>query len=177
MNFTYDLPWNTFTGVAGALFGGWQLGSIATLSDGSPFTAVTGFRRARDQSRTIADRPDLAPGASSNPVLGGPDKYFDATATSFTLPPLGYYGNLGRNTLIAPGFANVDFTFSKTNALTERMSLNFRAEFFNLFNHANFGLPDKTIFNSNGSYRDAAGRITATANPSRQIQFGVKVSF
>ncbi|OFW40943.1 MAG: hypothetical protein A3J28_11355 [Acidobacteria bacterium RIFCSPLOWO2_12_FULL_60_22] len=175
MNFTYDFPWNNFSGVAGKLLGGWQLGTIATISDGSPFTAVTGFRRARDQSRTVADRPNLAPGASNNPVLGGPDKYFERT--SFTLPPVGFYGNIGRNTLIAPGFANLDFTLSKRTALNERMSLDFRAEFFNLLNRANFGLPDKTIFVSNGSYRGAAGRISNTVSTSRQIQFGVKLSF
>jgi hypothetical protein len=103
MNFTYDLPWNHGAGIAGKLMSGWQLGTIATLTAGQPFTAATGFSRSRDQQDKIADRPNLLPGANQNPVLGGPDKYFDPAV--FALPPAGTYGNLGRNTLVGPGVA------------------------------------------------------------------------
>ena len=61
--------------------------------------------------------------------------------------------------------------------VTERLRLDFRAEVFNLLNHANLGLPDLVIFNANGSYRGAAGNISSTQSSSRQIQFGLKLSF
>ena len=174
-NFTYDLPGSGFSGLPGKLMGGWQLGSIITANSGEPITAQTGFRRSRSQSRSVADRPNLRTGASNNPVLGGPDRYYDPNA--FELPPPGFYGNLGRNTMIGPGFVNVDMSLVKITSVGERFTTEFRAEFFNVFNHANFWLPSVTVFNSNGTVRGAAGRITRTAATSRQIQFGLKLSF
>ena len=175
-NFTFDLPGQNWSGVAGRLVGGWQVGSIVTLSTGFPFIALTGFNRSRDgNSASVADRPSLAPGASHSPVLGGPDRYFDRTA--FVLPPAGFYGNLGRNTIIGPGFANVDFTLVKIIQMAERLKLDFRAEFFNLLNRTNFGLPSNNIFQSTGAYLGAAGRISSTSSTSRQIQFGLKLIF
>jgi len=175
-NFTYDVPSSDWTGVTQTLLGGWQVGTILTVQDGIPFTArVGGFSRSGDLARSIADRPDLRPGADKNPVLGGPDQYYDPSA--FLLQPAGFYGNLGRNTLIAPGLANLDFNVLKQISLTERTRLDFRAEFFNLLNRANFGLPDRNVFQSNGQVRGAAGRISDTTTTSRQIQFGLKLVF
>ena len=108
-------------------------------------------------------------------MLGGPDRYFDPNA--FELPLPGFYGHLGRNTLIGPGFVNVDLSLVKITPVGERVKTEFRAEFFNLLNHANFFAPSLAIFNRNGTVRGAAGRITATTNTSRQIQFGLKLSF
>jgi len=63
--------------------------------------------------------------------------------------------NVGRNTIIGPGFANVDLTLDKTTAITERLRMNFRAEFFNIMNHANFGLPSNIVFtNASGARGD-----------------------
>ena len=138
-------------------------------------TVLSGFNRSRNQANTFADRPNLRPGASNNPVLGGPDRYYDPNA--FELPPPGQYGNLGRNTLIGPGFWDVDFSLVKITPVGERLKAEFRAEFFNILNHANFGLPSLATFNTDGTVRGAAGRITSTANTSRQIQLGLKVSF
>ncbi len=174
-NFTYDLSLNSFSGAAGKLLGGWQVGGIATFSDGTPFTVLTGFNRSRDQANITADRPNLRAGASNNPVLGGPDKYFDSSV--FVLPDPGFYGNLGRDTVTAPGFSSVDFTLVKVTGITETTKLDFRAEFFNLLNRANFGLPSNIAFNSNGTTRTAAGRISSTTSTSRQIQFGLKLVF
>jgi hypothetical protein len=174
-NLTYDLPGSGLSGIAGKVIGGWQLGGILTANTGEPMTIQTGFSRSRNQNATNADRPNLRPGASDNPVLGGLDRYFDPNA--FELPLPGFYGNLGRNTLIGPGFVNVDLSLVKITPVGERLRTEFRAEFFNLLNHANFWVPSLTVFSSNGTVRGAAGRITSTANTSRQIQFGMKLSF
>lgn len=173
-NLTYDLPWQHAAGAA-KWIGGWQVSGIATLSDGMPFTALTGFNRSQNKQNTVSDRPNLLPGKSKNPIRGGPDKYFDTGA--FVLPQPGFYGNMGRNTLITPGFATVDFTLAKVMPVTERTKLDFRAEFFNLLNRANFGLPSNKIFNSSGAVQGTAARITSTVNTSRQIQFGLKLLF
>ena len=175
LNFTYDLPGHNLTGLTGKFLGGWQLSGIATVQSGTPFTVQTGFSESRNQGNEAVDRPNLRSGASNNPVLGGPNRYYDSTV--FVLPPLGFYGNVGRDTAIAPGFGTADFILAKAFLLSERVRLDFRAEFFNLFNRANFGLPDGNIFNTNGSYRGAAGSISSTVSSSRQIQFGLKLSF
>lgn len=124
------------------------------------------------------DRPNLAPGASNNPVLGGPDQYFDPTA--FEFPEAGFYGNLGRNTLIGPGFANFDFSVFKNTAepaISEQFQIQFRVEFFNLFNRVNFGEVSERLFTSRGGRRGSAGRISSTTTTSRQIQMGLKILF
>ena len=123
-------------------------------------------------------RPDLIPGESNNPVLGGPDRYFDLS--SFTPAPNDRYGNVGRNTLIGPGFANVDFSLVKNfpvPRVSEEFNIAFRGEFFNVFNRANFTLPRTTAFSSSGRADSRAGRITETVSTSRQIQLGLKMTW
>ena len=118
---------------------------------------------------------DLAPNRSNNPVLGGPDKYFDSTA--FLLPPLFVYGNLGNATLIGPGLVTLDWSMSKNTSISERMALLFRAEIFNLLNRPNFAIPNTGIFNANGTYNDSAGVVQSTTTNAREIQFGLKLTF
>lgn len=168
-NFTYDLPGASLGGAAGTVLGGWQMSSIISANTGEPFTGQIGSNNSRNRIGRNADRPNLRPGASNNPVLGGPDQYYDPSA--FELPELGFYGNLGRNTLIGPGFFNLDMSLVKNTRIGERIGVEFRAEFFNLLNRANFGTPDVGVFSG------SAGRITYTINTSRQIQFGTKISF
>ncbi len=156
---------------------GWQLNSIGTLASGNPFSVVVGFDRARAafQAGTSPQRPDLAAGFSNNPILGGPDRYFDPSA--FALPAAGFYGNLGRNTLIGPGLANLDAALNKRFRLREGLDLQFRAEMFNLANHPNFAIPSqRTVFSASGRV-GSAGRITSTLTTSRQIQLGLKLIF
>ncbi len=177
-NLGVQLPFGTdrpipLTGVANAVLGGWEVNSILTLSTGNPAeitmgttasTILLGGRR----------RPDLIAGGNNNPVLGGPDKYFDAS--QFTTPNPQMYGNVGRNTLIGPGFANVDLSLVKTvQVKTYRVSL--RGEMYNVLNRANFGLPDTNVINGKGVANGGAGRITSTAAPARQIQFGIRLDW
>jgi hypothetical protein len=138
---------------------------------------VVGFDRARArfQAGTSPQRPDLVAGRSTNPILGGPDRYYDPSA--FSLPEAGFYGNLGRNTLTGPGLMNFDVSIGKRFRISERVGLQFRTEAFNFFNHANFAIPSqRTVFSSNGPV-GSAGRITSTSTPARQIQFGAKLIF
>jgi hypothetical protein len=110
--------------------------------------------------------------------LGTPELWFDPCA--FIPQPLGTFGNLGRNTLIGPGRSTVDFLVNKHFRIREGQDLEFRSEFFNLFNHVNLADPDATtrrIFDTNGRLVGPAGKITQTTTPSRQIQFGLKYVF
>ena len=189
-NLTYDLPGQTAKGLAGRALGGWQVSGIVTIASGPPFTVLDGFNRSRDANKDNGDRPDVAPGASNNPnhgvtagcsgmatgqKLGTPNRFFDPCA--FVLQPAGFYGNAGRNTLTGPGFADVDLTLVKVIPVSERFKLDFRAEFFNIFNRANFGLPSPPLFSSNEQYLGSAGVVTNTVSTSRQIQFGLKLLF
>lgn len=137
---------------------------------------VVGFDRARArfQAGTSPQRPDLAAGASSNPILGGPDRYFDPAA--FTLPEAGYFGNLGRNTLIGPGLATTDVSLNKRIQIGA-LGLQTRLEVFNVFNRANFAIPSqRTVFTTSGPV-GSAGLVTSTTTSARQMQLGVRLSF
>ena len=181
INGIVQLPGETLSGAAGHILGGWQLGSIITVADGNPYPLRAGSDRCNCRQGTSGggssggdNRPDLIPGGNNNPVLGGPDHYFDET--QFVLQPLGYYGTLGRNTLRIPGVATVDFSMMKKTALAEGTELQFRAEIFNIFNRANFGQPSEVLFSRSGARRPS-GRITSTTTTSRQIQFALKITF
>ena len=89
----------------------------------------------------------------------------------------GIYGNVGRNTATGPGFADLDLTLVKVLSVTERFKVDFRAEFFNILNRANFGLPSPATFSSNGQNAGSAGAVTSTVSTSRQMQFGLKLFF
>ena len=190
-NFVAELPGANLTGVARHLLGGWRLNALTRLRSGPPFSAQSGF----DQQNTGegAEYPDLAPGASSNPTsgttagcagvdsgreLGTPNLYFDPCA--FAVQPEGFLGNLGRNTMFAPGVATVDFSLAKTfpvSAITEDARIEFRGEFFNLFNRPNFGLPIDDVFTRRGRVESDAGTIDETNTSARQIQFALRLTF
>ncbi len=161
-------------GVIGSVISGWQVAGIVTLASGHPFTAHVDYNISRNQAGFVEERPNLVAGRSNNPVLGGPDQYYDPTA--FELQAPGFYGNLGRNTLIGPGFTTVDFSLSKSVGLGAQRRLQIRAEVFNALNRANFGVPDDVVFAASGR-NGSAGRITDTAGAARQVQLGVKVYF
>jgi hypothetical protein len=162
--------------------GGWQFNGIATLLSGFPFTPQVGANRSEDGDTRNPDRPSINPAFTGPVVLGSPNQWFNPNA--FTLPAFGTYGNLGRATLTGPGLATLDLSLIKTTAISEKASLQFRAELFNLLNHANFGPPNAIVF-TNGTttasttpaISPTAGLITATATTSRQIQLGLKLIF
>jgi len=166
----WQLPGTGMAGAARHLLDGWQLSGIVSLADGPPTTLeVSRPRGLTNALNGRAQKPDLVPGADHNPVLGGPDQYFDKSA--FVEPTGNTIGNVGRNTLIAPGVANVDLSLTKNTSIGEYVNLQFRAEFFNIFNRANFALPNESVTGSSG------GRIDETTLTERQIQFGLRIEF
>ena len=179
VSYLYDLPHpHLSNALAAGLLSGWEASGIFSVSSGSPFPVAIGFENAPARARSPDEqRPDLVPGASNNPKLGKPERWFDPS--SFVLPPPGFFGNLGRNTTIGPGFFDVDFGLIKNmpvKTVSENFQIQFRSEFFNLLNHTNFRIPQFiTVFDAQRRRVESAGRITATSGASRQIQFGMKL--
>ena len=143
-----------------------------------------GFNRSGNLNTTSFsrhERPDVKPGCSNDPILGGPDRYWDVAC--FQLQPANTRGNLGRNTLIGPGLVSVDASLVKAFELGRGRSLQVRVECFNLPNHPNFAVPSGRVaftgVNPDGSpiLAPTWGRITSTVTTSRQIQLGAKLSF
>jgi hypothetical protein len=176
-NSTWELPFGrSLSGLARGLAYGWQVSGIFTARSGIPFSPVLGFDRARALPRSggAGQRPDIVSGCSLNPVLGGPDQYFDPNC--FALPAAGTLGNVPRNTIIGPGFMTLDMAIFKNIPFGAGRRLQFRAEGFNVTNHVNFGLPASTVFNSAGRVGNA-GQITSIVGTARQFQFGLKLEF
>ena len=175
MNALWDLPWGRESRSAAArVFGGWQIGGIVTLQSGMPFTPVLGFNNSRNRSaRNLFEVPSLKAGASNNPVLGGHERYFDASA--FELAPAGFFGNLGRNTIIGPGVALVDASVTKSVPVGP-FKAQIRVEVFNLLNRVNLGAPlADPVLLADGTPNPAAGQIRSTSTPARQVQLGMKI--
>ena len=189
---TYRLPQlSGLGGVPAKLLNGWWVSGILTAQTGLPFSLSTSGDRSR--SRGAGNTPNLRPGIDMGEItsgasagcagvtagqqLGGPVRYFDPCA--FALPEIGTLGNVGRNTLIAPGVANLDFSLVKDTALGflgEAGKLEFRTEIFNILNRANFGRPSGAVFSATTETALApAGRITGTNTTSRQIQLALKL--
>lgn len=192
-NSQYRMPWDHLlnSGLSKALFGGWAINGIWQYGSGMPLNASLGFNNSQNGDPLAPDRPNLAPGARNNPTHGAtagcggvipagqklrtPDRWYDPCA--FVLPEPGTYGNLGRNTMAGPSFNQVNFTLVKNTAIREGKNLEFRAEFFNLFNHPSFGLPQIQVFDSTRRHGGNEGVVAYTTSQGRQIQLGLKFTF
>ncbi len=169
------------------LIKGWQLLNITTLTSGPPFTVYSGVQQT-GVGLGGTDRPDLlaTPNFSTSRTVR--EDYFGMGAAndSFfqipinvpggTGPNHGRFGTLGRSTFRGPGFRDFDIALIKDTALGHRgngelANLQFRTEFFNIFNEVNFGLPSNIVLGS------GFGVISKTAGPSRQIQFSLKLNY
>lgn len=151
-------------GVGQQILGGWQVNGITILHTGFPL----GMTMATNQSGTgLTNRPNhVCGGTLSNPTVG---EWFDVTC--FTAPAVGTLGNSARTTLYGPGQVNFDVSVSKPFKIREAKELQFRAEFFNIGNHAQFSVPATALGPS------TFGKITSTVNSARQIQFALKFLF
>jgi hypothetical protein len=174
-NLSYELPFGAdSTGVAGFFAKGWQINSIITLTDGYAVSPVDSSSAQADRIGDDEDlRPDLIAGGNPNPVTGDPDRWFDVS--QFEPSKLGYFGTAERGSIITPGLATVDLSVFK-NFPVGAGRLQLRIETFNLFNRANFGTPNMTVF-INGEVNDTAGLITSTRTPGRQTQIGLRWIF
>ena len=168
---------------------GWELLSISSISSGSPFTVYSGIQQTGYGSNGV-DRPDEIAKPHLSTARKVREDYFGEGANNATAffnipihiaggsgPNEGRFGTVGRNSFRGPAFYNFDFAlikdtpFGRRKSGAERMDLQFRSEFFNLFNIVTMGLP-ANILNGSGF-----GEISRTAGNSRQIQFSLKLIY
>ena len=152
------------------MFGGWDMNMIFVKQSGLPFTPVLNA----SVSNAGASRPDrFKSGAIDNPSIA---KWFDTTlgasgTAAWGTPTIYTFGNGGRNVLYGPGRTNVDFSIFKNISFKEHYKLQFRTEMFNIFNHAQFDLPNTAVGGP------SAGIISGIVGTPRQIQFALRLSF
>lgn len=172
MNYVWQLP---AAPVLRPLLGGWTASGIITLQSGMPFTvydpndvSLTGS--APEISGYSSNRPDLVGNPNSGPHTVA--QWFNVSAFQALNPvtQAGQFGSEGRNVVTGPGYTDCDFSLLRTVELAEARSVQFRAEVFNLFNHANFDLPNNEIGTPN------FGAITEARSP-RLIQLALRFEF
>jgi hypothetical protein len=177
----YDLPfghgkrfgsdWNTATNT---ILGGYQLTLIERISSGFPVPLIDSNNQSGAYFQNGGDdnnynRPNQVAGC--NPHTANHSQHQWINATCFVAPPVGELGDAARLPVSGPGFDNSDFSVIKDFALPREMGLNFRAEFFNLFNHPQYGSPINDINQPN------FGAVTSTVNNPRLVQLALKLTF
>ena len=185
-SYIYELPFGRgkkFMGQAGGfanqLIGGWQIAGITSVSSGNWFTVLDSngnFANSDGGVGGVSQRPDFGLTPGCVPATG---KLVFFNTCLYHDPALGSFGNVGRNTLQGPGYQIWDFTLGKHFPVTERFKLEFRADFFNIFNHPNFLVATSGPQNSNNSTvlgTAQFGFLTAARDP-RLVQLALKLSF
>ncbi len=177
-NYIYSFPSmkNLWAAIPDRLGNGWQISGIITAQSGQPFSVLTG------ENQSSTGLGDDRANVSGDPN-GGPHtvaEFFNTSAFSINAPLT--FGNSGRNIVAGPGFTNVDFALMKDTVITERVKMQFRAEFFNILNHPNFALPNNVLsspsFGSLYQTPDVAqNNVGLGSGGPRLIQFGLKFLF
>ena len=183
LNGSYELPigrerrfLNHASAPVELLAGGWTASTIINVQTGFPFSPQLGYNPTGNGDTRNPVRPNWNPSFSGNLYPRTAGEYFNPTA--FSVPATGTYGNVSRDALTGPGLFGLDFSAAKNAHLTERLGLEFRAEFFNILNHTNLLTPNEVVYTSATSgISPTAGVVTATSTTSRQIQFGAKFKF
>ncbi len=178
----YDLPFgrgkkfgNDWNNATNSLLGGWQLTVIQKITSGFPDPLIDSNNQStvffnNGGNGNNFNRPNQVAGCNPSSANHAQLQYINASC--FVAPPIGTLGDASRVPVFGPGFVNTDFSVIKQFALPwENVGLNFRAEFFNLWNHAQFGLPVNDI-NAPGF-----GSVNSTVNNPRVVQFGLKLTF
>lgn len=194
VSYRYDLPfYKDVKGAKGALLSGWAISGITIVQSGTPFSVVDsaggsaflGPGLTTTLTASLAPGGSIGAGASSGDIHQRIDGYLNAA--NFTTAPLLYpaqcavdpnfcttdFGNLGRNIYRGPHQQNWDFSLIKNTRLTERQSLRFTADFFNIWNHANFANPAQADVENPATF----GKITQTVGTPRLIQFSLRYAF
>jgi hypothetical protein len=186
-NLTAHVIWNTPRLTHGAaplrrVLSDWTISGVVALRSGNPFTVGIQNDYSRTLARVSVDRPNVRPEVDPDRiVLGGPDRYFDASA--FELQAPGTFGNVRRNSFTGPGLATVDLALAKTlfSGWGGRAGgLQVRLDVFNLLNRANFGMPQRIVFagvQQNEAPIGSAGRITSTTTGPRELQLSLRASW
>jgi Carboxypeptidase regulatory-like domain len=183
LNGSYELPFgahrrflNHSSRPVNFLASEWTVSAIANLQTGFPFTPQLGYNPTGNGDTRNPVRPNWNPNFNGKLYPRTAGEWFNPEA--FLPPANGTYGNVSRDPLTGPGSAGVDLSATKNAHFTERVGLQFRAEFFNVLNHTNLLTPNPVVYSSATSgISPSAGVVTSTSTTSRQIQFGAKVSF
>jgi hypothetical protein len=180
---------------------GWTVSGIVALQTGFPFSPQLGYNAPGNGDTRNPVRPSWNPSFTGSLYPHTAAQYFNPNA--FIQPTVsvpnpgggnsiyGTYGNVSRDSLIGPGLSELDFSATKRARLTERLGLQFRAEFFNILNRINFLTPNEVAYSAAPTIKTVgnvqtvvpsqvsptAGLVTATSTTSRQIQFGAKLQF
>jgi hypothetical protein len=162
---SYRLPFQ-FDSFVKHILGGWEAAGIMVYQTGLPFTVTA---TGSPTNTGAGGRANVVPGVDEYPAEKTINRWFNPAA--YSVPTAFNWGNVGRNTLRGPSVVNFDLTASKKFAITERTALNFRTEFFNAFNHPQFGLPVSSVGSGN------IGSITSTLRSNRQLQFALRLTF
>jgi len=189
----YEVPFGkgrqfALHGLADQVVGGWRISSVFQWRSGTPFTPVIQNSIAAGIDGGLS--PNLGQGNMylypelvGNPTVSNPSISHWFNPAAFANPATGTFGNLGRNTLVGPGFSNVDISLGKSFVLPwEGIRIDIRADAYNALNHVNFGNPDANVgYTSSGALADpTAGTITGPAggNANRRImQLGARITF
>jgi hypothetical protein len=167
----YSLPHFDVDGVRNVLFNGWQVNAIFTANSGLPFTILSGTDRSL--SGVGNDYADQIGNPARPAGVTKVHEYFNTAA--FSAATLGTFGDVGRNSLWGPGYADLDSSIFKNFVLSERFRLQFRAEAFNTLNRVNFANPVSTF--SSGTFGQITGTVTGNPGSPRVLQFGLKLFF
>ena len=179
LNYTWEVPvgprhQRLAEGFTGKIFEGWQVGGITTFAGGLPYDIYTDLDTAHTG---FAQRPDFNP-AAPQVAITNPRIQTGPNLGSFSNPPWGRGGNLGRNVFHGPGINNWDMVLQKTVNLSERVNLRFRTEAYNVFNRVQFCQPDNFTSDTR-SFGQSACQVRRPDETSgaRQLQFGIKLQF
>jgi Carboxypeptidase regulatory-like domain len=169
LNYLWQLP-SPKQGLRKVLLGGWQTSGVLNWQSGFPLNISSGGDYSYSLPEVGNDQAQVLspPHYTDGPKAAKLAEWF--TTNSFGAPAPNTFGNAGRNILIGPGTFNIDFSAHKLFTLTERMNLQFRAEFFNVLNHTQFNNPDTVLSDS------TFGRITTARDP-RVVQGALKLVF
>jgi hypothetical protein len=162
------------------ILGDWELSAIGTAQTGLPVNIT--IDRANQvvpglYSISGEERPNYVAGASLTPAGGSsPAQWINPAA--FSVPATQTFGNLGRNAFLAPGISQLDMGLSKYVRVTERLSVRFRADLFNVFNRAQFGAPNADLSGSNfGVITTTISNYASGRGTPREFQLSAKVAF
>jgi hypothetical protein len=185
VTYIYELPFGRskrfgkeWGPVLNTIFGGWEVSGIGTFQSGRPIFLQLSPSNQNSNTGSTRDRPDIAYVVENDrivhtdvqPVIKNrSDKTVYLDAAAFSIPARGAFGNTPRNYFDGPGTNNWDLMIGK-NLTREGLNVQFRAEFFNAFNHPSFNQPNRNPDSQ------SFGTITSTLLQNRQIQFGLKIT-
>jgi hypothetical protein len=185
MNYIWQIPeFHPGSAFLDKAANGWQLGGIYQFRTGLPFTPIIGGDPLGMLSTQPFDYPDqlALPGCNHAVRPGNPTAYIRTECFAFPSPKT-RLGNVHRNSMFGPSSSNFDVSLFKNTPFAlfgkRELDTQFRVEAFNVFNHVNFAPPlaNHTLFDVNGNRVSNAGLLDSTVTTSRQIQFGIKLTF